>query len=127
MPISFKMNADPKFVAFEMASPITVDEFMVGYKTLFSDPSFEFNLPVIWDLSNLDLTQIPIGDVRQLPPRIKEFTKDRGDNYKAALVTTRTMDYQLLRMYITIVKLLGRKVHLRLFPTVAEAHSWIAK
>ena len=121
------MNADPKFVAFEMASPITVDEFMVGYKTLFSDPSFEFNMPVIWNLSRLDLTQIPIGDVRQLPPRIKEYALDRGDAYKAALVTTRTMDYQLLRMYVTIMKLLGRKVHLRLFPSVAEATSWIVK
>ena len=40
----------------------------------------------IWDLSGLNLTQIPLGDVRQLPGELRKYMDRRGDHYKAAIV-----------------------------------------
>jgi len=49
----------------------------------------------------------------------------RGADYKAALVTNRSVDYQLLRLYITILKLIGTNFKIRLFRTKDDAYKWI--
>lgn len=127
MPISFEINGDPETVTFQVTIPISVEEFVAGYELLFADKNFKVNVPVIWDFSSLDLKRVPISDIRQLPLRLKQFMSDRGDDYKAALVTNGAMDYQLLRLYITIMRLLGSNFHMRLFRTLEEAKSWIAR
>ena len=127
MPICFEINGDPKRVTFQLSNPISVEAFVDGYESIFKDSRFEANLPVLWDISDLDLKQIPLNDVRQIPIRLKQFMSDRGDDYKAALVTTRTMDYQLLRLYLTILRLVSSNFHIRLFRTLDEAKNWIAR
>jgi len=127
VPISFEINGDPKRITFQLSNPISVEAFVEGYESIFKDSHFEANLPVLWDISDLDLKQIPLSDVRQIPLRLKQFMSGRGDDYKAALVTTRIMDYQLLRLYLTILRLIGSNFHMRLFKTLDEAKNWIAR
>jgi len=127
VPITFEINGSPKLVTFHVTNPISVEDFVAGYESIFDDVDFEANIPVIWNMSQLDMKQIPISDVRELPLQLKQFMSDRGDSYKAALVTSRAMDYQLLRLYITIMRLLGNNFHMRLFRTLDEARTWIAK
>jgi len=127
VPISYTFSDEPKTVTFEMSIPISVEDLVVGYESFVRHGSFESNIPAIWDMSLLDLKHIPIKDVRALPLQLKQFMADRGDDYKAALVTTRVMDYQLLRLYLTILRLIGSNFKMRLFQSLAEAKDWIRR
>ena len=81
---------------------------------------------VIWDLSGLRLTKIPMSDIRALPGALQTYMEQRGDSYKAALVTRRSADYQLMRIYLSILKLIGANVNFRLHASIDAAYAWIA-
>jgi hypothetical protein len=127
VPISYTFTDEPKAVIFELSIPISVEDFVIGYESFVKHEKFKPNMPVIWDISPLDLKQIPIKDIRQLPVQLKKFMANRGDDYKAALVTTRSMDFQLMRIYTTILRLIGSNFRMRLFKSLADANDWIAK
>ena len=109
----------------KISGDISVAELVAEYDTLFSHPEFHSNLHAIWDLSGLNLTQIPISDVRQLPVELRKYMERRGDKYKAALVLGRGTDYQLMRLYVSILKLIGTNIKFRLYRSIDEAYKWI--
>jgi hypothetical protein len=79
----------------------------VEYAKIFDDPAFEFNMPALWDISGLNLTQVAISEVRALPKLLGQFSERRGTHYRAAIVTNRTIDFQLVRLYSALLKLIG--------------------
>lgn len=81
----------------------------------------------IWDLSGLNLTRIPLGDVRQLPRELGKYMEKRGDKYKAALVVGSGVDYQLLRLYVNILRLIGANTRIRLYRSLDDAYQWIGE
>jgi hypothetical protein len=63
--------------------------------------------------------------VRQLPGKLNQYMARRGKGFKAALVTTRALDFQLLRIYVGILKLIRGNIRFRLFKSMPEARKWI--
>ena len=106
---------------------ITVDELVAGYEKIFDLEEFQPNMNAVWDLSALDLKRIPVGDIRALPAAMRGLMAQRGDNYKAALVTTRSVDYQLLRMYFSLLNLISPGFRMRLFQKLDDAYGWLAE
>ena len=104
---------------------ITVPTLVEGYESIFVHDEFRPNMHAIWDLRTLNLTAIPLSDIRQLPRELRRFMQRRGDAYKAALVTDRAADYQLLRIYLGILNLIGSNFKLRLFRKLEDAYEWI--
>ena len=98
---------------------------LVGYDEIFAHEQFKPNMHGIWDLTDLDLKSFPINEVHRLPGELRKYMQRRGADYKAALVTNRSVDYQLLRLYITILKLIGTNFKIRLFRTKDDAYKWI--
>jgi hypothetical protein len=72
----------------------------------------------------MNLISVPINEIRQLPRLLRAKMAHRGDSYKVALVTTRKVDYQLIRIYMVILKLIG-DLQFRAFESMDEAMSWI--
>lgn len=102
-------------------------ELVKGYDEIFAHKDFHANMHAIWDLSGLDLKKIPVREIRQLPKELRKYMGQRGDHYKAALVTSRKTDFQLLRVYLTILKLIGSNIKFRLCRSLNDAYEWIAE
>ena len=109
----------------KITGSISVSELVAEYDTIFNHPKFHPNMHAIWDLSGLNLTQIPLGDVRQLPGELRKYMEKRGDMYKVALVLGRGTDYQLMRLYVIILKLIGSNFRFGLHRSMNEAYQWI--
>ena len=108
----------------KLGGDITVSELVEGYEKIFSNEDFRTNMHAIWNLSGLDLKKFPVNQVRQLPDQLSVFMERRGQ-YKAALVTSRAIDYHLLRLYLSILKLIGSNIRFRLFRSLDEAYVWV--
>ncbi len=109
----------------KLAKSITVEELVEGYESIFANESFRANMPVIWDVSHLDITRIPVSEIQRLPGKLRGFMARRGTGYRAALVTTRAVDFQLLRIYLTILRMIGRNIEFRLFKSMNTAYEWV--
>ncbi len=108
----------------KIAGSTNVEEVVGGYDKIFDHVEFHSGMHAVWDLSTLNLTAVPLSEVRQLPRELRKYMERRGE-YKAALVLTRSTDYQLMRIYLTILKLIGSNIRFRLCRSLDEAYRWI--
>lgn len=124
-----KSTFDPErhLVLMKIGGDISVADLLAEYDTIFAHKDFEPNMHAVWDLSDLDLTRIPVSDIRNLQRELRQYVSRRGDGYKAALVTKRPTDYGLLRIYLSILKLIGGNISFRLYRTLDEAYEWISR
>ncbi len=125
--MTFEVTFDERrrIVVICLREGVTVESLIEGYEGLLSDQGFSENMDVLWDLSGLDLARFPLGDIRRVQARLKEFMVMRGKDYKAALMTTRTLDYQLLRVYIGILQMIGANFKLKIFNSSTDALKWL--
>lgn len=114
-------------VVYTLSGPtITAEQLVRGYETILDDPRMKKNMHSIWDVSGLDLRKIPVAEVRALPRTMHNLMEKRGTGFKVALVTSRSVDHQLLKMYLSILKLIGN-FRFRLFSSTKEAEAWIRR
>lgn len=111
-------------VVMTLKGKTTPVELAEQFQQIFEDERFVEGMHSIWNCSEIDLKRIPISEVRQLPALLRGSMARRGTNYKAAIVTSRGSDFQLLRIYLTILKLIG-DIQFKVFKTLDEANSWI--
>lgn len=110
----------------KISGDITAPELVAGYDAAFAHEDFRPDMHAIWDLTALRLVSIPVAEIRKLPPELREYARKRGD-YKAALVPGSTTDRRLMRLYLTILKLIGTNIKFRLCRTIDEAYNWIGE
>lgn len=127
MPVTIEILEQQQIIVMHLQGQMTAVEVVAEYEKLFKEKDFKYNMNVLWDISGMNLTRIPIQEVRTLPRLMIQFAEQRGENYKAALTTNRTGDYQLLKIYLALLKLIGRQVRVRVFPTAEEAIEWITE
>lgn len=108
----------------KISGDITAPELMKGYDTAFAHPDFRPDLHAIWDLTGLRLVSIPLSEIRKVPPGLREYANKRG-NYKAALIPGSATDRSLLRIYLTVLKLIGTNIRFRLCLSKNDAYEWI--
>ena len=101
-----------------------VDRVLGAYRDLLDDPRFTPDMNSIWDLSEFDLREVALSEIRRLASAIREQMPRRGSGFKAALVTPRRVDFQLLRTYLVVLRLVGN-LQLRAFTDVASAEAWL--
>ena len=125
--IRSSFDADRNLVLMQISGAISVDELVAEYDAIIEHKDFRPNMHAVWDLSDLDLTRIPVSDIRSLQRQLRQYVDRRGDDYKAALVTKRAADYALMRIYISILKLIGNNISFRLYRSLDEAYEWITR
>ena len=125
LPITLTYDESIAGFRLELSTPVSVADVVEVYDQLVRDEHNLPNTPSLWDITRLDLGQIPVSDIRALPRALAGLANQRGDLYRAAVVTTRMRDYGLLRIYLSILKLIGTNMRLRLFDNLAAAENWI--
>lgn len=124
MNVTTEIDDQRAIVIVKITGQATAEEVGAEYGRIFEDPTFKFNMNALWDISGLNLTKIPISEVRALSRALSQHSEKRGTNYHAAIVTTRNADYQLVRMYSTLLKLIG-SFRMRVFSKNEEALNWL--
>ncbi len=123
--ISSTFDPDRNVIVMKISGNITVSQLVAGYDEIFGHEQFKPNMHAIWDLTELDLKSFPINEVRKLPGELRKYMTRRGADYKAALVTNRSVDFQLLRLYTNFLKLIGTNFKIRTFRSKDDAYKWI--
>lgn len=124
MTLKIEISEHENLIVMRALGITTAEQLAAEYARLFADPRFRINMNVMWDLSELKLYTIPISEIRRLPKLLNPFSSRRGENYKVALVTSRVTDFQLLRIYIALLRLIG-SFRLRVFSCPDEARAWL--
>ena len=123
MPVNHEIDEQAHVITMTVTAPVTPQELIDDYQKIFENRKFKHNMNAVWDVSGLDLESISLDHIRQLPRQMKHFAEQRGTHYKAALVSTRGFDFQLLRLYVTILRLLGN-VRFKVFKSMESAYAW---
>lgn len=126
MSVEVEVRRAEKVVVVRLIGQLTAEELAVAYAKIVDDPGFEINMPALWDISGLNLTQIPISEVRALPRLLGQFNERRGSQYRAAIVTSRTADFQLVRIYSALLKLIG-SFRMKVFTNSIAGLAWLAQ
>ena len=125
MPVTCEFDSEKKLITMMVDGQISVCDLVSGYQDALRHEQFERDMNVIWDLSRINLAKVPVSDIRKIPLALNKFMPDRGDNYKAALVTKTSVDFHMLRIYISILKLVGSNFQIRLFQSKPDAWQWL--
>ena len=123
MPVAHEIDDRAQVITMTVTAPITLKDLLEDYQKIFQDQRFVHNMNAVWDISHLNLMDIPTDKIRQLPRQMKQFMERRGSGYKAALVTNRALDFQLLRLYVTILRLIGN-IRFNVFRSLDDAYAW---
>lgn len=127
MPIDVSFNKSDNCAVFRVTGEITTAaHFTAEYEKVLDHPELVRNMHAIWDITGLELKRIPIAEFRALPRVVSRFSAQRGAGYKAAIVTRRSGDQLLLKLYLSILKMIPG-VSIRLFDSVPAAQVWIER
>ena len=77
----------------------TLQDFRSAFDAILTHPDFQKNMPVIWDFTRADLSELFKQDLVRIAEHIKNHTKKRGANYRVALVASSDLGYGVLRMF----------------------------
>ncbi|MFT7244871.1 MAG: hypothetical protein ACI82A_002235 [Candidatus Azotimanducaceae bacterium] len=125
MSIDIEVRKAEQVVAIRIVGQATAAELALEYVKMFDDPEFKTNMPAVWDVSGLNLTRVPLQEIRLLPGLLGQYSERRGKQYRAALVTNRMADFHLIRIYSALLKLIG-SFRMRVFDNNEEAMAWLA-
>lgn len=125
MPLTARIDNSTNTVTFNLAAPTaTVDEMVTDYARILGEGNVTANMHSIWDISELDLKRIPLNEIRRLPREMAKRMGLRGTGFKVAIVASGAGDQWLLRMYLSVIKLIGL-LQFRLFTSVEDAQVWV--
>ena len=124
MPLEIEFSEERNVVVMRLIGQTTAEELTKNYESLFSKEKFSSNIHALWDVSGINLIQVPVSEFRRLPLLLSNLMPQRGTEFKAALVTNRTADYQLLKIYLSLLRLVG-SARIRLFRSIDDANAWI--
>jgi len=125
VPVTCEFDSEKKLITMVVDGQISVCDLVAVYQDALGHEKFERDMNVIWDLSRINLTKVPVGDIRKIPLALNKFMPARGDNYKAALVTRNSLDFHMMRIYMSILKLVGSNFQIRLFQSKNDAWKWL--
>ncbi len=118
-----RITFEPGYLCMIVRADATVDSVIAAYEALLADSRFSVGMNSVWDLSGFDLRRIALGEIRRLATELRRFVPARGSGFRAALVSSRRVDFHLLRTYLAVLRLIGR-IQLRAFDGVAAAGAW---
>lgn len=124
MSIEIDIDTKHKIVSVRINGQATMQEVADAYGSVIEDPKFEFNMHAYWDISGVNVTRYAISEFRTLSSQLGRYRNLRGDDYLVALVTNRTADLHLLRLYSAILRLVG-SFRMRVFSRGDDALEWL--
>jgi hypothetical protein len=123
MPITTEIDDPGGYALHTFNGKPTVEEILDSAAVRVKLPGYRPEMPVIWDLRNVDLTDFSTLDIRRVASGIFSTQEERGSDYKVALVADDDLAYGLSRMYAVYADQLP--LNATVFRTMEEALEWI--
>lgn len=124
MAVEVSIDATERLLNIKVAGTTTAQEVADAYASGFQDPGYETSMNCVWDIRDLKLSQFSIGEVRELTRLLRQYSDQRGSDYKVAYVTSNRGDFQLLRVYSSFIKLVG-SFRMKVFDDMNAAREWL--
>lgn len=103
----------------------TLDDIVSTLKGLYSEPDFNSEMNVLWDLRGADLASFLTSNIQKLRDFVSAHWGTEGKS-RAALIVSRDLEFGLSRMYeFFIESKTSNKV--RVFRDYDEALEWVTK
>ena len=124
MPLNTVIDKKIGLLIRTVTGELTFEEIKSSYETLLSNPDFQKDMHVIWDLRDADSSKFEREDIIRIARYFEAHLKDRAD-YKAAVVVSRDLEYDLTKVYQVAAADLPAKIGI--FRSLEEAKKWVTE
>jgi hypothetical protein len=124
MAVDVSFNEGENFFTLKVSGDTSAKEIGDAFATAVEDPAHHQNMNCMWDAGGVKLSQFSIAQIRELATVLRQFSARRGAHYKVAITTTSQGDYQLLKVYTTLFRLVG-SFRIKVFNDMTMARQWI--
>lgn len=109
----------------QVTGSTTLDDIVSTLKEIYSEPDFNSEMNVLWDLRGADLASFFTSNIQKLRDFVSAHWGTEGKSL-AALIVSRDLEFGLSRMYEFFVESkTSNKV--RVFRDYDEAFEWVTK
>ena len=124
MAVEVKINKAANYFVIKVSGDTDAQTVAAAYSKGIESADYQHNMNCMWDICDTKLSQFSITEVRELVRLVKQYSGQRGADYKVAFVTVNRGDYQLLRLYTTFFRLAGT-FRMKVFDELEAANTWI--
>ena len=123
MKVNTVVDKRDEIMIHTVTGEMTIDEIKSSYETILSHPEFQEDMNSIWDMRDADASKFESQDVIRIARYFETQFKNRAE-FKVAVIVSRTLEYDLSRMYQVAAADLPAKI--RIFHNLEEAKKWLA-
>ncbi|MBW2316520.1 MAG: hypothetical protein JRH10_20345 [Deltaproteobacteria bacterium] len=116
-------HEEEAYVEAKAVGPASVDKTRLLLTEIISQPGWSPEFCVLLDLAGLETDRLDAAEIREISDVFRAFGADLGTGC-CAVVTARTVDYGLARMWQTMTED-DFPLDIRIFRSLPEAESWI--
>lgn len=124
MAVEVLIKSEDNYFCVRVSGATDVEEVSKAYAGVFELPEYKQNMNCLWDTCGLKLSQFSMGEVRELTRVLRQYSAQRGADYKVAFATANKGDFQLLRVYATFFRLVG-SFRMQVFNDPELAEQWL--
>jgi hypothetical protein len=120
--MDLKIDEIKNIAYIKMSGPVTSVEALNAFDTAVSADNYKAGMGRLWDFREVDLSAIDSDTIRKMAKYSLSFPSGIND-VKVALVTARSLEYGLSRMFEVFST--DAKSKVRAFKTMDEAEEWM--
>ncbi len=124
MKYSIDLEQNPNFFSVKASGFGAVSAFKGALQTLLNHPQWQEDAKVMQDYRLVMLSELSPKDVMELAQTVRKTTGILG-NTKSAIVVSETEDYNLAKLYITLMDQAETRLQHKLFYDFDEAKEWL--
>jgi hypothetical protein len=121
MPIEFHFDVEKKAIFGTMSSPLTLDEYRSSIDAIVHSTEHPPNIRTLWDLRELDFSEIDRSFEERLISISEEFPERRS--VKIAFIVKGDLGFGMLRMFETLADRL--RYETKVFRNFSEGENWL--
>ena len=116
-----KKNA---IMIYTVTGKMSFDDIKSAYEAISLRPEFREDMNSIWDIRDADASKLDSQDVMRIARYIETQLKDRS-KFKAAVLVSRYLEYDLSRVYQVASADLPAKIEI--FNNLEDAKKWVTE
>ncbi|NOZ38185.1 MAG: hypothetical protein GXP11_09015 [Gammaproteobacteria bacterium] len=124
MPVKTVIDIEKNLVVHTIAGGFGLVDIEPAWRAMLVDPKFKAGMNVLWDFKQgIQTSSFSAEDMRHIVNMTAEHIKQRGAEYKLALLATRDLYFGLSRMFEAYGDEIPIEIHA--FRTMEEALDWL--
>jgi hypothetical protein len=123
MPVAVRIEPDHNLITFECTGLVVFDEVRSAFESIFNDSRFTPGINALWDLREASIG-VRMQEIPGLLEMISSRQKDRGKDYRVALLVAGSPDFGLSTLFEMSAHAMPFAV--RVFRSKTDATRWLA-